>query len=97
MKKKQAVKRKENENPIWTAKDFDQAVRFAALPKSLQEKLSSRKRGPQKAPTKIPISIRLSPDVAKGLRATGTGWQARAEEALRIWLTKRSKVRAKSA
>ena len=97
MKKKQPARRKENENPIWTTKDFEQAARFTALPKSLQEKLSSRKRGPQSAPTKVPISIRLSPDVAEGLRAMGSGWQARADEALRVWLTKKSKATAKSA
>jgi uncharacterized protein (DUF4415 family) len=97
MKKKQAAKLKENENPIWTAKDFERAVRFTTLPRSLQEKLSSRKRGPQKSPTKVPISIRLSPDVAEGLRATGTGWQARADEALRVWLAKRGKIAARSA
>jgi hypothetical protein len=30
--------------------------------------LELRKCGPQKAPRKIPLSIRLSPDVAEGLR-----------------------------
>jgi len=34
----------------------------------------------------VPISIRLSPEVAKGLRATGRGWQSRADDALRAWL-----------
>jgi uncharacterized protein (DUF4415 family) len=49
------------------------------------------KRGPQKAPRRVPISIRLSPDVAEGLRATGNGWQARADEALREWLAGQSR------
>jgi len=60
---------------------------FSTLPKAEQRMLLSvRKRGPQKAPRKVPISIRLSPDVAEGLRATGEGWQRRADEVLRSWL-----------
>ena len=60
---------------------------LSALPKAEQKVLLSlRKRGPQKAPRKVPISIRLSSDVAEGLRATGEGWQGRADQALRAWL-----------
>ena len=60
---------------------------FSALPASEQTVLLKlRKRGPQKAPKKVPVSIRLSPDVAEGLRATGSGWQGRADEALRSLL-----------
>ena len=68
---------------------------FSALPKNEQKVLLSvRKRGPQKAPKKVPISIRLSPEVAEGLRATGSGWQRRADEVLRSWLAKSDKVHA---
>ena len=73
-----------NDNPEWTRKDFARAVPISGLPTCLQRAL--RKRGPQKAPKKVPISIRISPDVAEGLRATGAGWQRRADEALRSWL-----------
>lgn len=73
------------------AQDAAEAIAFSALPKDEQNMLMAlqnqgRKRGPQKAPRKIPISIRLSPDVAEGLRATGDGWQNRADEILRSWL-----------
>jgi uncharacterized protein (DUF4415 family) len=34
-------------------------------------------RGPQKAPTKRPASIRLSPKVLDFFRDTGPGWQTR--------------------
>jgi uncharacterized protein (DUF4415 family) len=65
---------------------------FSALPQAEQRMLRKLgKRGPQKAPRKVPISIRLSPDVAEGLRATGNGWQARADEALREWLAGQSR------
>jgi uncharacterized protein (DUF4415 family) len=74
-----------------TARDAALAVPFPALPQAEQATLlainnEARKRGPQKAPRKVPISIRLSPDVAEGLRATGEGWQSRADEVLRSWL-----------
>ena len=70
-----------------TAEDVALFKPFSTLPKAEQEMLlSARRRGPQKAPRKVPISIRLSPDVAEGLRATGEGWQRRADEVLRSWL-----------
>jgi uncharacterized protein (DUF4415 family) len=70
-----------------TAADVSIFKPFSTLPKAEQKMLLNlRKRGPQKAPKKVPISIRLSPDVAEGLRATGNGWQSRANEALRSWL-----------
>lgn len=72
------------ENPEWTRKDFARAVPISGLPTGVQRAL--RGRGPQKAPKKVPISIRISPDVAEALRATGTGWQRRADDALRSWL-----------
>ncbi len=72
-----------------TAEDAAHAVPFSALPEAERKMLLSlRKRGPQKAPRKVPISIRLSPDVAAGLRATGSGWQHRADEILRSWLSR---------
>jgi len=70
-----------------TSEDVARFKPFSALPASEQTLLLKlRKRGPQKAPKKVPVSIRLSPDVAEGLRATGSGWQGRTDEALRSLL-----------
>jgi len=78
-----------------TSEELRRAVPFSALPEDEQKVLLSlRRRGPQKAPRKTPVSIRLSPDVAEGLRATGAGWQSRADDVLRSWLSKTS-IRAK--
>jgi uncharacterized protein (DUF4415 family) len=41
------------------------------------------KRGPQKAPTKKLISLRLSPEVIDHFKATGPGWQTRIDSTLR--------------
>jgi uncharacterized protein (DUF4415 family) len=40
------------------------------------------KRGPQKAPTKKLVSLRLSPEVVEHFKATGPGWQTRIDGAL---------------
>jgi uncharacterized protein (DUF4415 family) len=40
-------------------------------------------RGPQKAPTKKLVSLRLDRDVLDHFRATGRGWQARINAVLR--------------
>lgn len=40
------------------------------------------KRGPQKAPTKKLLSLRLSPDVIDHFKSTGPGWQTRIDETL---------------
>jgi uncharacterized protein (DUF4415 family) len=43
-------------------------------------------RGPQKSPTKIPISIRVSPEVAEYFRSEGKGWQGRINSVLKEYV-----------
>jgi uncharacterized protein (DUF4415 family) len=78
----------DDDNHEWTKADFAAATKF---PRGLRlkdlkpgelERLV-RKRGPQRAPTKIPVSIRLSPEVVKHFKARGPGWQSRIDAALR--------------
>ena len=40
-------------------------------------------RGPQKAPTKEQVTLRLDKAVLEHFRASGAGWQSRINEALR--------------
>lgn len=49
------------------------------------EKLVRRGR-PRKDNTKVLMTLRLDPDVVAGLRATGSGWQTRVNDAMREWL-----------
>jgi uncharacterized protein (DUF4415 family) len=75
-----------SDNPEWTKKDFAKAkAAREVLPPALFEALARKRgqRGPQKAPTKVAISIRLSKDVIDAFKADGPGWQARIDEALR--------------
>lgn len=56
------------------------------LPMELQKTLGVRPRGPQKTPTKVSTTIRLSSDVVQAFRVTGDGWQTRVDAALKEWL-----------
>jgi uncharacterized protein (DUF4415 family) len=78
----------DDDNPEWTKEDFAKATKFPGglrlkdlKPGELARLLP--KRGPQKTPTKIPVSIRLSPEVVKHFKAKGPGWQSRIDDALR--------------
>ena len=48
------------------------------------------KRGPQKAPTKKLVSLRLSPQVVEHFKATGRGWQTRIDNTLVEAIKKRA-------
>jgi len=50
--------------------------------------VARRTRGPQKSPVKKQLTLRLDADVADAFKATGKGWQARLNNALREWLAK---------
>ena len=53
------------------------------LSPDLQKTLAIRLRGPQKTPTKVSTTIRLSSGVVQAFRATGEGWQTRVDAALK--------------
>ncbi len=54
------------------------------LSPDLYSKLTTgRRRGPGKKPTKVQVTLRLDQDVVERLRASGPGWQVRANQALR--------------
>ncbi len=48
-----------------------------------REQAELRKRGPQKAPTKEHISLRLDADLVEYFRSSGRGWQTRLNAMLR--------------
>ncbi|MBB2165575.1 BrnA antitoxin family protein [Gluconacetobacter sp. 1b LMG 1731] len=69
------------DNPEWTDADFAEARPIAAVAPSMEG--VRRVRGPQKAPVKTLVSIRLDPDVVDRLKQQGRGWQGRANDILR--------------
>ena len=54
-------------------------------PAVYQEAVKRRRgqRGPQKAPVKKSVTLRLDPDILTHFKAMGEGWQGRMNEALR--------------
>ena len=71
----------DEENPEWTAEEMLTAKPFAEVFPEVAAKMR-RGRGPQKAPTKQLVSLRLDPDVLAAYRATGQGWQVRMNQTL---------------
>ncbi len=75
------------DNPELTDEEIA-SMRPAAevLPSELYAALTKRRpgqRGPQKAPTKEQVTIRLDRAVIDHFRATGPGWQKRINDVLR--------------
>lgn len=56
-----------------------------AMPELVEamRKRRARERGPQKAPTKEQIALRVDRDVLDSYRASGPGWQRRMNDVLR--------------
>jgi uncharacterized protein (DUF4415 family) len=71
------------DNPELTAEDFARMRPVSETHPELVEDWLRRKRGAQKAPTKVLVSLRLERDVLDKLRASGRGWQSRANDMLR--------------
>lgn len=82
----------DEENLEWTQTDFARAVSGREWFESRGLPVPQpRRRGPGKRPRKVAISVRLSPEVLAGLRATGRGWQSRIDSVLREWLAANQK------
>ncbi len=71
-----------SDTPEITAEQFAQAKPFNDMFPVLAEKMR-RARGPQKAPKKIAVQLRLDRDVVERFRASGKGWQSRINEILK--------------
>jgi uncharacterized protein (DUF4415 family) len=69
--------------PELTGSDFDSALPSAEVPvlKEILERARG-KRGPQKAPVKERVGLRLDREVLDYFRRTGPGWQGRINDAL---------------
>lgn len=83
--------RPDAENPEWTAEEMRAARPLLdVLPNEVVEAIRRYRgqRGPQKAPTKEMVSLRVDRDVVAAYRATGPGWHARANEALRAYASR---------
>ncbi len=71
------------DNPELTDEDFARMRPVRETHPELVEDWLRRRRGAQKAPTKVLVSLRLEREVLEKLRASGRGWQSRANDMLR--------------
>jgi len=80
----------DDDNPEWTEEDFARArPANEVLPPEIVSALvrkPGRPVGYRKEGAKRSLTLRLDPDVIDGWRATGPGWQARINDALRASL-----------
>jgi uncharacterized protein (DUF4415 family) len=74
----------DDDNPEWTDAMFARARPADEVlpPGVLAQFRNTRQRGPQKAPKKVPVSLRLSPDVLKHFKQH-RGWQSRIDAILK--------------
>jgi uncharacterized protein (DUF4415 family) len=66
-----------SDNPEWTEADFAKAKPFDDVFPSLR-----KGRGPNKAPTKKQVTLRLNPLVLDYFKKKGPGWQSRINDEL---------------
>jgi len=83
----------DEDNPEWTEERVARLIPVEELPPDelaliLKAFPKTKLRGPQKAPTKVPVSLRLSREVVDHYRATGDGWQTRIDDALKDLIRK---------
>jgi uncharacterized protein (DUF4415 family) len=71
------------DNPELTDEELARMRPASELHPDVVEDWLRRKRGKQKAPTKVLVSLRLEREVVDRLRASGRGWQSRANDMLR--------------
>lgn len=84
----------DDDNPEWTEADFARARPATEVlpPEVIAAFARPRGRPVKPAETrKRNVSLRLSPEVVDALRASGPGWQTRAEEMLREGLRRAAK------
>ena len=54
--------------------------------------LGKATRGKQKSALKVPVSIRLSPDVVEYFKKGGNGWQTRLDDALKAYIAEQERA-----
>lgn len=70
-------------NPEWMDETFAKARKGSAA-------TSVVRRGKQKAPLKMPISLRIDAEVLSFFRSQGKGWQTKMNDVLKAWVERHS-------
>jgi uncharacterized protein (DUF4415 family) len=77
------MSRVDNDNPEWTREMFRKAKPARDVFPHLDFPKPRKGRGPQKAPIKVQMTIRLDRDLVAHFKRKGRGWQSRINDALR--------------
>ena len=83
MRKRKPLTNADGEVRELTREDIRQFKSIEHFPDLARLVRQRGERGPQKAPTKKQVTLRLDKDVVERFRATGPGWQVRINDALR--------------
>ncbi|MEE1612084.1 BrnA antitoxin family protein [Microvirga sp. CF3016] len=75
------------DNPEWTDEDFARAKPLAEVLPELAA-VAKKVGRPKSENPKVPVSLRLDPDVLEAYKKTGQGWQVRINEVLRAGMPK---------
>lgn len=85
----------DTDNPEWTASDFAKAKPpEAVLPPNIAAQFR-KVRGPQRAPKKVPVSLRLDENVIEHYKKQGSGWQTKINDTLVRAVTRASRSPSK--
>ena len=86
-------KRVGDDIPEWTAADFARARPMREMFPDIVEAFERARaqRGPQKAPVKDRVGLRLDHSTVEYFRATGAGWQSRINEVLAEYVKQQGK------
>ena len=88
MKKKSKNIRDENWKAVDSPPLSDEMLSRMRPVKERHPDIPKRVRGPQKDPLKVPVSIRLSPDVIEYFKSQGKGWQTKIDKILNNYIKK---------
>lgn len=78
---------KEGEVRELTREDFKRSrPACEVVPEICRASREGRLRGPQKVPTKVQTTVRLSREVLNFFKSTGRGWQTRIDKALKEYV-----------
>jgi uncharacterized protein (DUF4415 family) len=82
----------------WTAEDFARARPLKEVRPDIYRQLKAaqtrRRRGQQRTPTKVAISLRVERAALAAYRATGRGWQSRLSADISAAAARRARRRA---
>lgn len=93
-----STKRRVLDPPEWTAEDFARArplkEGFPEVYRAMKADQARRRRGEQRTPTKVAISLRIERAALATYRATGRGWQSRLSADISAAAKRRARRRA---